>query len=331
MGGAGVWGGLRRSAFLADITARDRDPARIAAAVIGGACVGLVASVACWILVLVPYTFLIGLGREGLLGLGKVALMFKDADAHDLSITVLRLVESTATDGAFPLAFVALAATITSRPFQHYVTAARRIRWRLVVVGLGLSVVTMAPLVIASRLSAGGPPAPILDIAPSLAGRLVYVLAALLLIPSAAAEELMFRGWLMRQLAAFSHSPGVLVFATAIAFAAAHFDFSPDAFLTRTLMGAGFAYMTLRVGGIELATGAHAANNILFILFIEPLNPAVNSGGGGGLPAGVLLGDVVLVAGYVALAEATVRMPSLRRWAGVDLADISPAAALAAA
>ena len=33
MGGAGVWGGLRRSAFLADLTARDRDPARIAATV----------------------------------------------------------------------------------------------------------------------------------------------------------------------------------------------------------------------------------------------------------------------------------------------------------
>jgi membrane protease YdiL (CAAX protease family) len=331
MGGAGVWGGLRRSAFLADITARDRDPARIAATVIGGACVGLVASVACWILVLVPYTFLVGLGREGLLGLGKVALMFKDADAHDLSITILRLVESTATDVAFPLAFVALAATITSRPFQHYVTAARRIRWRLVVVGLGLSVLTMAPLVIASRVSAGvAPPAPILDIAPSVAGRLVYVLAALLLIPSAAAEELMFRGWLLRQLAAFNRSPGVLVFVTAVAFAAAHFDFSPDAFLTRTLMGAGFAYMTLRLGGIELATGAHAANNILFILFIEPLNPTANDGGGG-LPAGVLLGDVVLVVGYVAMAEAAARLPALRRWAGVDLAEVAPATVLAAA
>src|SRR5579863_9070261 len=124
MGGAGVWGGLRRSAFLADITARDRDPARIAATVIGGVCVGLVASVACWILVLVPYTFLVGLGREGLLGLGKVAVKFEDPDAHDLSITILRLVAATGTDGVFPLAFVALAATITGRHFQHYVTAA---------------------------------------------------------------------------------------------------------------------------------------------------------------------------------------------------------------
>jgi membrane protease YdiL (CAAX protease family) len=326
--GAGVWLGLRRSAFLADVTARDRDPARIAATVIGGACVGLVASVACWILVLVPYTLMIGLGREGLLGLGKVALMFKDADAHDLGITVLRLVESTATDGAFPLAFVALAATITSRPFLHYVTAARQIRWRLVLVGLGLSFIAMAPLVIASRLSgSGAPPAPILDIAPSVGGRLVYVLAALLLIPSAAAEELMFRGWLMRQLAAFTRTPGTLIFATALAFSAAHFDFTPDAFLTRALMGAGFAYMTLRVGGIELSTGAHAANNILFILFIEPLNPTVASQGAG-MPAGVLIGDLILAMGYVLIAEAAARYAPLRHWAGVETAEVTYAAAV---
>jgi uncharacterized protein len=331
MGGAGVWRGLGQSAFLADVGARDRDPARISATVIAGACVGLVASVACWILVLVPYTLLIGLGREGLLGLGKVALMFKDADAHDLGITVLRLVESTATDGAFPLAFVALAATITSRPFQHYVTAARRIRWRLGLIGLGLTFIAMAPLVIASRLTdQGGPPAPILDIAPSLAGRFVYLLAALLLIPSAAAEELMFRGWLLRQLAAFTRHPGVLIAATALAFAAAHFDFSPDAFLTRTLMGAGFAYMTLRLGGIELATGAHAANNILFILFIEPLNPAAETAARG-VPTGILFGDVILVAGYIVIAEAAARYAPLRRWAGVDGAEVAPPPAMAVA
>ena len=329
--GEGVWLGLGRSAFVADVTVRDRDPARIAATVIAGACVGLVASVACWILVLVPYTLLVGLGREGLLGLGKVALMFKDADAHDLGITVLRLVESTATDGAFPLAFVALAATITSRPFIHYVTAARRIRWRLVLVGLGLSFVAMAPLVIASRLSAGGaPPAPILDIAPTLAGRCVYVLAALLLIPAAAAEELMFRGWLLRQVAAFTRQPGVLIFVTALAFSAAHFDFSPDAFLTRTLMGAGLAYMTLRLGGIELSTGAHAANNILFILFIEPLNPAA-ADQAAGAPAGVLIGDLILVIGYVLIAEAAARYGPLRRWAGVDAAEVAPPSAVVAA
>ena len=322
MGGAGLWRGLGQSVFLADVTPRDRDPGRIAATVIAGVCVGLVASIACWVLVLVPYAYLVGLGGQGLLGLGKVALMFKDADAHDLGITVLRLVESTATDGAFPLAFVALAAIISGRHFLHYVTAARAVRWRLLLTGLALTFVAMAPLVIASRLSApGAARMPILDITPGVGGRLVYGLAALLLIPSAAAEELMFRGWLLRQVAAFTRNPVVLILVTAIAFSAAHFDFAPDAFLTRLLMGCGFAYMTLRLGGIELATGAHAANNILYILFIEPLAPATAATQASG--GGVLFGDLALVIGYVAIAEVVARVEHVRRWAGVEAGDVT--------
>jgi len=312
----GVWRGLGASPFLADITARDRDPARIAATVIGGACVGLVASVACWVLVLVPYTFLIGLSREGMLGLGKAALRFQDdGHFHDVGITLVRLIASTATDGAFPLAFVSLAAVITGRPFLHYLTAAGGFRWRLLVTGLALSCLVVAPLIFAAR--AGTRP-PVLGVAPNLAGRMVYAAAAVLLIPSAAAEELMFRGWLMRQLAAFTRRPAPLVLITAAAFSAAHFDFAPEAFLSRAVMGAGFAYMALRTGGLELPIGAHAANNILFILFIQPFDLS-----GASAANGLFLGDVGLAAGYVAVTEAVVRIDVLRRWADVGAAEVS--------
>jgi len=158
-------------------------------------------------------------------------------------------------------------------------------------------------------------------IAPTLAGRAVYVFAAVLLIPSAAAEELMFRGWLMRQIAAFTRRPGILIFATAIAFSAAHFDFSADGFLTHALMGAGFAYMTLRLGGIELSTGAHAANNILFILFVQPFSI---QGATSDAASGVWFGDLWLLAGYIGVTEAIVRIEALRRWAGVQGAEIAP-------
>ena len=314
MGVFGVWRGLGWSPFLADVNQRDRDPARVAATIIAGACVGLVASIACWILVLAPYTFMVGLAGEGMLGLGKVALMFEDSHNHDPGITVLRIIESTATDGAFPLAFVSLAAVMTGRPFQHYLTAARHFRWRLLVMGLALSFLTVAPLILAGR--SGHPP--MAGVAPSLTGRMIYALAAVLLIPSAAAEELMFRGWLMRQLAAFTRRPAPLVLITAAAFSAAHFDFAPEAFLSRAVMGAGFAYMALRTGGLELPIGAHAANNILFILFIQPFDLS-----GASAANGLFLGDVGLAAGYVAVTEAVVRIDVLRRWADVGAAEVS--------
>ena len=273
MGGPGGWRRLGESAFLADITARDRDPGRIAATVIGGLSVGLVGAVACWILVLVPYTFLVGLGGEGLIGVGKVAMAFQDSDAQDLGITILRLVAATTVDGVMWLALVGMAAVIFSHPLQLYVTAAAKVRWRLGLAGFALAAVAMAPLVVADRMSLPKSPLiPMFAITPEWGGRFLYAGSALLLIPAAAAEELMFRGWLLRQTAAFTRNPAVLIFVTAIGFAAAHLEFSPDAFLYRFLMGAGLAYMTLRLGGIELATGAHAANNILIVIFTAPLS-----------------------------------------------------------
>jgi membrane protease YdiL (CAAX protease family) len=319
MGVLGVWRGLGASAFLADVGPRDREPARIAVMIVAGACVGLVASVACWILILVPYTLAIGLGREGMLGLGKAALRFEDSHFHDVGIILVRLIASTATDGAFPLAFVSLAAVMTSRPFQHYVTAAAHVRWRLLVLGLLLSLVVIAPLLIASDLGAPRPVAPpVMSLAPDLTRRGLYVVAAFLLVPSAAAEELMFRGWLMHQVAAFTKSPVALVLVTAVAFSAAHLDFAPDDFLARVVMGAGFAYMALRLGGLELAVGAHAANNILFILFVAPFSLRERAA------PGPWFGDIGLVAGYVLITEAVVRIGPLRRWAGVADEEISP-------
>jgi hypothetical protein len=182
----------------------------------------------------------------------------------------------------------------------------------------------MAPLVIADRLSSPATaPIPMLDVTTDWDGRALYLLAALLLIPAAAAEELMFRGWLLRQLAAFTRHPGVLIVTTALAFSAAHFDFNPDAFLSRALMGAGFAYMTLRLGGIEFSTGAHAANNILIVLFIEPLSVNAPTGSGN-VTAGVGLEDFILMLGYVLITEAVVRIAPLRRWAGVKPNQVAP-------
>jgi hypothetical protein len=113
-----------------------------------------------------------------------------------------------------------------------------------------------------------------------------------------------------------------MIGATSLAFSALHFDFSPDAFLTRALMGAGFAYMTLRLGGVEAAAGAHAVNNILIMLFLQPLAPDPQAGAEGSAfwPAE----DVALVGGYGLITELVARLPGLRRLAGVRLAEVSP-------
>ena len=151
----------------------------------------------------------------------------------------------------------------------------------------------------------------------------IYALAALLLVPAAAAEEIVFRGWLLRLFGALTREPMTLILGTALIFSALHFDFAPDDFLMRAIMGAGFAYMTLRLGGIELATGAHAANNILLVLFVEPLSLKADEGAGS-LSVAPLIEDVLLAVGYVAITEAVVRLSLLRRLAGVSEGELRP-------
>ena len=317
---AGVWLGLGDSAFIAGIGEKERDPARLAGAVVGGLILASVAAAACWCLVMIAYTLCTGMGGSGLEGLGRAAQALVDFRRTDLGLTIVRLLVTAIVDGGFLLVFAAFAAAVVRQPLHSYITAARHVRWRLLLAGMGLAALVLAPIVTAERVMGGGS-LPILAVSPALGGRLLYGATALLLIPAAAAEELVFRGWLLRCTAAFNPRPVVLVVFTGVLFAAAHMDFNPDAFLTRALMGAGFAYMTLRLGGIEFSTGVHATHNILIIIFLEPLNmqsePTTIS-------AFSLLEDISLLVGYFIITEAVVHISRLRHWAGVRYEEISP-------
>jgi len=330
MGGPGVWTGLASSAFLAGVDDRDRDPLRFGATLVGGLVVGLALATISFIVVLVTYAFATGHGAEGWAAFGHILGSLNASQPLDLSLALLNLAVA-ATNAPLALAFVAVAAVLARHSIMDYVSVARRVRWRLLVAGLVLSTLVFSPLMAAQVLfSSDAPPMPILTVSAEPLGRGAYLVAVVaLLIPAAAAEELMFRGWLLRQTAALLRQPAPLIAFTAILFAAIHLDFSPDAFLTRALMGAGFAYMTLRLGGIEFATGVHASNNILIVLFVEPLTSQTINGPSN-LSVSSLVVDVAMVAAYILITEAVARLPLLRRWAGVSVDELSGAGGAAA-
>jgi len=322
MSAPGVWAGLTDSAFLAGIDDRERDGARLATTVAGGAVLGLVAAVSCLLLVMIVYAIVIGQGARGAAVLGDVARAVADPQAVAPGLSVLRLVLATAVDGVFLVAFVAFAAVMVRRPLHIYVTVAPRVRWRLVAVAMGLSAAAMAPVVLAEHLLiAGGAAPPVLGVSPLAGDRVAYALSALMLLPAAAAEELFFRGWLLRQTGAFLRRPAMLIGVTAITFSAMHLDFNPDAFLTRALMGGGLAYMTLRLGGIEFSAGVHAVNNMLIVLFLQPLS--LQQTDEPALSAFSLAEDLALIGGYVLITELVARVGPLRRLAGVRLEEVS--------
>lgn len=308
---------LRRSPFLDDLTPADRRVVPLLLTLPIGVIAALLAALIGGVAVFTAFAVggggvdaaerLMGVvgGGETPTGLTQIAFV----------ISLLAFI-----NGGMALAFVGAAALLHHRRLLSYFTAAPRFRWRLLLLGLGLFVMTIGPLLLASAaLDPKAPGAPILAISPDLGVRLAYlVTVVVLLLIAAAAEELVFRGWLVKIVGAWFPDPRAVLVISGLLFSAIHLDPNLDAFLVRLAMGVGLAWMTLRLGGIEFAIGAHAANNIVILLFVQPMS--LKPEPPHAFPPETLLVAPLMLAGYVALAEIVARLAPLRRWAGIPAA-----------
>jgi membrane protease YdiL (CAAX protease family) len=315
---------VKRSRFLADLSPYDRDPWRTVFAVpvgmLAGAVAGLLGAITAVLIGLLVVS-----GLDGAPAAGDLFSIFSDPN----------LTEPTARQSLFFLAvlagvnlgaavgFVFAAGAIHHRRITDYVNRGQAVRWRLLLGGLVLVGVVM--IAVAGVAAALGEPLdpPLWKVSPNLVGRTLYATMAIaLLILASAAEELVFRGWLLKQSAAYIRNPVVLMVLNGVLFAAIHFDPNIDAFLVRAAMGAGLTWMALRLGGIELGIGAHAANNAVILLLIRPMTTRPDSPHE--FKAGLIASALVVLAGFIGVAELSVRWPALRRWTGTSS---SPAAA----
>jgi membrane protease YdiL (CAAX protease family) len=302
---------LRRSPFLDDLTPADRRVAPLLLTLPIGVIAALLAALICGIAVFVAFAI-----AGGGVGAAERLMEMISRGGTPSGLTQIAFVISRLAfvNGGMALAFVGAAALLHHRRLVSYFTAAPRFRWRLLLLGLGLFAVTIGPFLLASAaLDPKAPGAPILAISPDLAGRLTYAaMVVSLLVIAAAAEELVFRGWLIKVVGAWFPDPRVVLVLSGLLFSAIHLDPNLDAFLVRLAMGVGLAWMTLRLGGIEFAVGAHAANNILILLFIQPMS--LKPDAPHGFPPETLVIAPLMLAGYVALAEIAARWAPLRRW-----------------
>lgn len=79
----------------------------------------------------------------------------------------------------------------------------------------------------------------------------------------AAAEEYVFRGWLLQAVGAFVRSPWFAVIPQAVLFAAAHGWGTRWGFLGLLVNGLVAGLLTIRTGGLEAAIALHVLNNLL--------------------------------------------------------------------
>lgn len=306
---------MRGSRFFADLTPRDRDLRLLALTVP----VGVVAAIVAGLLGAVSACLVVMVVVSGLDGAPAAAALFSVFDQPARATTeglssLFVLSVLAGANGAAAVAFVAVAGGLEHRAIRRYAIIDAVYRTRLTVAGLAVVGTLMTTLLLVAWLLGAPPPAPpVLALASTSVGRATYVaFAVVLLVAAAAAEEVVFRGWLLKQMGAFTRHPVLLMAANGLLFAIIHFDPNLDAFLVRAAMGAGLTWMTLRTGGIELAIGAHAANNIVILLLVRPLS--LQPDPTHAFQPTSLISAVTIAVGYAAVAEAVVRWPMVMGW-----------------
>ena len=154
---------------------------------------------------------------------------------------------------------------IHRRRFQTLITPASSMSWGRLFQGFGIWLLLSIMISVIEALLYPGRYVWTLD----MRRFIPFVLLALILIPiQTSAEELFFRAYILQGVGLRSRNIWILSTISGLAFGLPHL-FNPEASSNYPLMGLyyfafGFclAYITLRDGRLELALGAHAANNL---------------------------------------------------------------------
>ncbi len=171
------------------------------------------------------------------------------------------------------VAVVAVVVVLHRRPWRTLVTPYAQIDWRRMVRGAAVWVALSLVFSVIEHLLYPGRYAWSLD----LQLWLPFALAALLLTPlQCAAEELVFRGYVLQGLGRLLRYPPALVILSGLLFAAPHLLNPEVAAYGLAIMAANYFVMglflgaiALRDGRLELAIGAHAGNNLLLALVVR--------------------------------------------------------------
>jgi len=170
------------------------------------------------------------------------------------------------------LALILLVKPLHNRTFGTVVNGGRQIRWgRMMFAALAWIAVSALYMLYALKSDPGN-----FRINNTSNSLIILAVLALMLIPfQAAFEEVLFRGYLMQGFAVLARNRWIPVLATSILFGLMH-GLNPEVvqygFLTMMpqyiFFGLVFAVLTMFDDGIELAIGAHAANNIFLSVLV---------------------------------------------------------------
>lgn len=170
------------------------------------------------------------------------------------------------------LAIILIIKPLHNRKFGTVVNGGRKIRWgRMMFAALAWVVVSGLYMIYALKTDPGN-----FRINNTSNSLIILAILAITLIPfQAAFEEILFRGYLMQGFAVWARNRWVPILLTSVLFGLMH-GLNPEVqrygFLTMMpqyiFFGLVFAVLTMFDDGIELAIGAHAANNIFLSILV---------------------------------------------------------------
>ncbi|QNO38629.1 CPBP family intramembrane metalloprotease [Protaetiibacter sp. SSC-01] len=140
------------------------------------------------------------------------------------------------------------------------------------------------------------------------------VVIILLLVPlQSAAEEYVFRGLIMQTLGAWVRPVWIGIVLSTIIFTVGHTQYELWGMLSVAVMGAGFAIVTWRTGGLEAAIALHVVNNVISFLLLASgvLGTTVMSSEGSTVLAPLI--QLVFTVGYLAWVEWGARRRGIAR------------------
>ncbi|MET7847817.1 CPBP family intramembrane glutamic endopeptidase [Streptomyces avermitilis] len=151
---------------------------------------------------------------------------------------------------------------IGRRPAGTVSSVAGGLRWRLLGVCLLIALPVLAVATGGMLLVPGGDDTGFRWAGWGVFGPSMAMLVVLVPLQSAA-EEYVFRGWLMQAAGAFFRSPWFAIVPQAALFAAAHGWGTAWGFAELAFFGVLAGWLTVRTGGLEASIGLHAVNNLL--------------------------------------------------------------------
>src|SRR5215469_216264 len=131
-----VGASLSDSAFIADLTPREKSFWRTLATVAAGLVSGFIIGLAVGAVALVLVGVAVGVFNGGLAGIPHKISETLTTNGATLTGAIVLLVLATFTNCPMAATFLGIAAAISGRRIMSYVTLAPRYRWRLTLLGL---------------------------------------------------------------------------------------------------------------------------------------------------------------------------------------------------